>query len=165
MSRNRGGRPRRDAIDIDFMAEDDEPNPVELVADHGIYFSADGRRRDEELHNISHKKRRVKPSELKDSFAEWIPVPDEDYVGGEPVAEMPEETVADSVLGKRKFYASSVSQSPLMVGSCAKEIIGLGQSNVRVETVNGYIPGRAAAPRWAGGRCRRAVLWSLHQTL
>lgn len=116
MSRNRGGRPRRDSSPIDFVAEDDEPNPVELVADHGIYFSADGRHRDEELHNLSHKKRRVKPSDLNDSFAEWIPVRDEDYDGGEPMADIPPASIVpDSVLGKRKTYASSVSQSPLMV--------------------------------------------------
>ncbi|KAJ7266199.1 hypothetical protein C8J57DRAFT_1229595 [Mycena rebaudengoi] len=107
MSRNRGGRPQRDST-IDFVVEDNEPEVKELVAEHGIYFSADGRRRDEELHNLSHKKRRVKPSDLDNSFAEWIPVRDEDYEGnGATAAPILPTVTADSVLRKRKAYASS----------------------------------------------------------
>jgi hypothetical protein len=110
MAPKRGGRPRRDSSPIDFDAEDDAPADLQVVADHGVYFSADGRRRDEELTNVSHKKRRVKPSDLTDSFGEWIPVPQEDYEpDGEPTA-MDEVvgTTSESVLGKRKTYASSV---------------------------------------------------------
>ncbi|KAJ7280544.1 hypothetical protein C8J57DRAFT_1563340 [Mycena rebaudengoi] len=113
MSRNRGGRPRRGSNPITFVANDDEPDPetTELVADQGTYFSADGRRREEELHNISHKKRRVKPSDLADSFGLWIPVPDDDAELDNAVEEEANTSSAGvasgSVLGKRKKYASS----------------------------------------------------------
>jgi hypothetical protein len=140
MSRNRGGRPRRDSSPIDFAVEDDEPELTELVADHGIYFSADGRRRDEELHNVSHKKRRVKPSDLDDSFAEWIPVRDEDYDGGEATgAEIPATVTPDSVLGKRKTYASSVGLFIFIWGAIC--LFVLGQSHVGMEAVTRCISG------------------------
>ncbi|KAJ7234341.1 hypothetical protein C8J57DRAFT_1531743 [Mycena rebaudengoi] len=108
MAPNRGGRPRRDSSPIDFSVEDDVPDSMEVVADHGVYFSADGRRRDEEMLNVSHKKRRVKPSDLDDSFGLWTPVPDDDFQSEVVVEEIPVPVIEqDSVLGKRKHYASS----------------------------------------------------------
>ncbi|KAJ7205080.1 hypothetical protein C8J57DRAFT_1259097 [Mycena rebaudengoi] len=91
MSRNRGGQPRRHTSPIAFEAEDNEPEPVDLVADHRVYFSADGRRRHEELHNISHKKR-LFPNEAynRDEAADTSPPTDPDLSSG-----------------KRKMYASS----------------------------------------------------------
>ncbi|KAJ7919700.1 hypothetical protein B0H13DRAFT_2428738 [Mycena leptocephala] len=77
------------------------------VADRGIYFSSDGQRRMEELHSVRYKKRRLEPSALKDVWAEWIPVPDNDF--GEDAALGPPEVVVDAatVLGKRKEYIST----------------------------------------------------------
>ncbi|KAJ7926723.1 hypothetical protein B0H13DRAFT_2313220 [Mycena leptocephala] len=78
------------------------------VADRGIYFSSDGQRRMEELHSVRYKKRRLESSALKDVWAEWIPVPDNDF--GEDAALGPPEVVVDAatVLGKRKEYISTV---------------------------------------------------------
>jgi hypothetical protein len=109
MARNRGGRPRRDSSPIDIAVDDAHLDAPDVVADHGIYFSADGRRREEELLNISHKKRRVKPSDLADSFAEWIPVRVEDFENNQE-SEAQEVSIDVTVLGKRKKYASSVSE-------------------------------------------------------
>lgn len=90
------------------LGEADEYNSND-VADRGIYFSLDGQRRTEELHNVRYKKRRLEPSALKDVWAEWIPVPDNDFT--EDTALCPPEIVAHSttILGKRKEYASTVS--------------------------------------------------------
>ncbi|KAJ7784907.1 hypothetical protein DFH07DRAFT_763520 [Mycena maculata] len=86
------------------FGEDDDD--VERVGDIAVYFSSDGRHREEEMFNVSHKKRRVQPGELQDSFAEWIPVPDEDYQGMEDVH--PTDNPMDGVASrKRKDYASS----------------------------------------------------------
>jgi hypothetical protein len=87
-------------------ADSHDPNDVD---DRGIYFSTDGQRRIEELHNVWHKKRRLEPSALKDVWAEWIPVPDQH--AEEDAAQCPPEIVMDcvTVLGKRKEYASTVS--------------------------------------------------------
>ncbi|KAJ7675296.1 hypothetical protein B0H17DRAFT_1207804 [Mycena rosella] len=79
-------------------------------ADRGVYFSADGRRRQEELLNIRHKKRRVQPSELADSYGEWIPVPRDEEEEGEDIEwrdseENPMNAVGSTTL-KRKGHAS-----------------------------------------------------------
>ncbi|KAJ7457546.1 hypothetical protein B0H11DRAFT_1738205 [Mycena galericulata] len=94
------GRPRRkDVVDID--QGDPAGGDSEFAADCAIYFSSDGRRRQEELLNIGHKKRRVQPTELDDTFAQWIPVPD-DGIGAEDA--VPESATAP---GKRKEYVST----------------------------------------------------------
>ncbi|KAJ7837463.1 hypothetical protein B0H13DRAFT_1912461 [Mycena leptocephala] len=66
---------RRRFVDIDVGGDDFQPTSV--TSDRGIYFSSDGRRREEELLNVTHKKRRVQPSKLNDSYGEWIPIPDD----------------------------------------------------------------------------------------
>ncbi|KAJ6495718.1 hypothetical protein C8R47DRAFT_974024 [Mycena vitilis] len=81
--------------------EGEDTEDATVTGDRGIYLSADGNRRNEELLNQSHKKRRlkVKPSSLHDSLAQWIPV-DNDADG--------ETELLDSVSSaKRKRYTSS----------------------------------------------------------
>ncbi|KAJ7756766.1 hypothetical protein DFH07DRAFT_958903 [Mycena maculata] len=98
-------------VDTDFGGVDHGQST--RSADRGIYISADGQRRQEELLNVSHKKRRLEPRQLDDTYGEWVPVPEEGYevtdnldsqsnpfnnVG--PVPESPRSR-------KRKDYASS----------------------------------------------------------
>jgi hypothetical protein len=89
---------------VDFLED------TTLSADIGVYYSGTLRQRREELLNVTHKKRRLQPTELEDSLAEWIPV-EADLV--EPVDDAPDFAGEDtsSVLGKRKTYESSVSLS------------------------------------------------------
>ncbi|KAJ7799003.1 hypothetical protein B0H13DRAFT_2503961 [Mycena leptocephala] len=77
-------------------------------ADRGIYFSSDGQWRTEELCNVRYKKRRLELSALEDMWAEWIPLPDNDFE--EDAALCPPEIVVDvaTVLEKRKQYVSTV---------------------------------------------------------
>jgi hypothetical protein len=81
-----------------------------IMGDRSILISDDGTRQAEHLHNIVHKKRRVRllPKHLNDSLATWIPVND----SGCEVTE-----AMDSITGaatdvrpgtKRKRYTSSV---------------------------------------------------------
>jgi hypothetical protein len=78
-----------------------------------VYFSQDGQRRREELLNVSHKKRRLNPSNLSDALGSWIPTPEQEFTE-ENALEPPPEIVVDlaSVLGKRKEYVSTVSAIP-----------------------------------------------------
>ncbi|KAJ7138480.1 hypothetical protein C8R43DRAFT_1089333 [Mycena crocata] len=94
--------PRHRADIVDFAVGDDDENPS---ADLGVYISTDGQRRQEEMMNISHKKRR-----LTDLLAEWNPVPEDGYSEMEdrdstsnPLNAVPSEPVSR----KRKEYASS----------------------------------------------------------
>ncbi|KAJ7711507.1 hypothetical protein B0H16DRAFT_1480292 [Mycena metata] len=109
---NRGGRPRADAAqqnyDVSFQ-HDQEENAV--AADRGVEFSADGRRRQEFLLNVTHKKRRLEPTQLDDRLAFWIPVP-EDQVdtgdGGEAGQDADDSDGENGVVGeKRKRYDGS----------------------------------------------------------
>ncbi|KAJ7492940.1 hypothetical protein B0H11DRAFT_2228263 [Mycena galericulata] len=101
-----GRRAEKDFVDIGVG--DDALEETTRTADLAIYFSSDGRRREEEFLNISHKKRRVKPSELDDSYAQWIPVPDAAYEDVEGLDSSPMDGVASSTgARKRKEYASS----------------------------------------------------------
>ncbi|KAJ7024932.1 hypothetical protein C8F04DRAFT_1269809 [Mycena alexandri] len=95
-------------VDVDFGEDPRETTTV--IADHGVYFSADGRRRQEEYLNVTHKKRRVQPSELADSYGHWIPVPEDGYDGLEGVSSnslSPLDAVTSVATKKRKIYASS----------------------------------------------------------
>ncbi|KAJ7020543.1 hypothetical protein C8F04DRAFT_1274931 [Mycena alexandri] len=106
---NRGGRPRANALecaDVSFFNEDGDTT---VAADRGVYFSTDGQRRREELLNITHKKRRLEPTQpaqLDDPLASWIPVP-EDHV--EPMAgeEVDREDDNFVLWHKRKHYDNS----------------------------------------------------------
>jgi hypothetical protein len=71
------------------------------VADRGVYVAADGLTRRDELLNVAHKKRCMDPTDLQDSLAAWVPVPDT-----EEATEWQDETIP--TLGKRKQYASTV---------------------------------------------------------
>ncbi|KAJ7642650.1 hypothetical protein DFH06DRAFT_1137198 [Mycena polygramma] len=105
----RGGRqPYKNVVDLD----QDDDGPIQ-IADRGIYFSTDARRITEELVNVRHKKRRVGPSDLTDSLAEWIPGCDEGFT--EAAAREAPEIVVDlaTVLGKRKTYASTTDPMSL----------------------------------------------------
>ncbi|KAJ7466765.1 hypothetical protein B0H11DRAFT_1921662 [Mycena galericulata] len=88
-------------VDSSVGMDGDDAGSSTIVGDRGIYISADGTRRTEELLNQAHKKRRLrlKPSKLRDALAEWIPVGDAD------VDELSEKM--DSVSSKRKRYDSS----------------------------------------------------------
>ncbi|KAJ7176163.1 hypothetical protein C8R43DRAFT_1084657 [Mycena crocata] len=96
--------------DDDVEVEQQGPRP-KVVADRGIYFSSDGRRRKEELLNVAHKKQRLQPTDMQDSLGRWIPVPDgADFaaaaaeLGDEDSRPREDET---TVLGRRKEYAST----------------------------------------------------------
>jgi hypothetical protein len=107
MSR-RGRRSSKNIVDIDEGFGDDN---LTLTGDRGIYFSYDGQRRQEELLNISHKKRRLEPSSLNDALAQWIPVPDEDFsedLARNPLPDDASQTQVHGILGKRKEYVSTV---------------------------------------------------------
>ncbi|KAJ7666200.1 hypothetical protein DFH06DRAFT_1127328 [Mycena polygramma] len=91
-------------VDIDVG---DNVRGSTLTADRGVYFSSDGRRREEQLLNVAHKKRRVMGTERVDDYGEWIPVPEEGFADGEAEAQVID--AVSSVPGrKRKQYASSV---------------------------------------------------------
>ncbi|KAJ7509953.1 hypothetical protein B0H11DRAFT_2215787 [Mycena galericulata] len=88
---------------VDFGDDFYEEHTV--TGDLRVYFSSDGLRRNEELLNISHKKRRMQPSDLEDSYGRWIPVPEgsEDLSG----PDNPMDAVDAGPSRKRKEYASS----------------------------------------------------------
>ncbi|KAJ7618935.1 hypothetical protein DFH06DRAFT_1144805 [Mycena polygramma] len=99
---HRVGRHRyKGVVDLDDSDDAEE----ERVADRGVYYSADGRRRQQELLNVSHKKRRINPKDLDDVLAEWVPVPDRESEGDEGANPEPAN------LGKRKEYTSTVCGS------------------------------------------------------
>ncbi|KAJ7633682.1 hypothetical protein DFH06DRAFT_1140018 [Mycena polygramma] len=99
----------KNVVDLD----QDDNCAASRVADLGVYFSVDGQTRTEEISNVRHKKRRVGPSDLKDPLAEWIPGRDDDFT--EDAAREPERIVVnlESVLGKRKQYASTTDPMSL----------------------------------------------------
>lgn len=81
-----------------------ETRQSETARDRGFYLSNDGLRAYQSSHNIGPKRRRVCPSDLVDTFGEWIPLP------GEAQEELFEDPSADADAGdKRKRYLSSVS--------------------------------------------------------
>ncbi|KAK7008533.1 CxC2 domain-containing protein [Favolaschia claudopus] len=88
----------RNSLDVD---DDYGGAEFTLSGDRGFYLSSDGQRRQEELLNVAHKKRRLEPSNLDDQLAQWIPTPDDGF--NEEEARAP-PTVT---LGKRKEYVST----------------------------------------------------------
>lgn len=167
---NRGGHPRRDGRvsgDANFDAGVGEEDPWMLTADHGIYFSADGHRREEALLNISHKKRRLEPSLLDDRLAAWIPVPEDslDVPAGLDEESQPVPSAGD----KRKRYDSSVFIFPFFWDLRADADIP-GRTDGPVETDEAILHGRIAVARWDRGPRRarlglHAVCGSLHAWL
>ncbi|KAJ7793449.1 hypothetical protein B0H14DRAFT_2622840 [Mycena olivaceomarginata] len=108
---NRGGRGRKVVAKRSttlFIGTDENDQDTTLTADRGVYFSADGRRRKEELMNVAHKKRRVNPTELDDSLAVWTPVAleEEQFITDASTAET-DNSAATTIPGKRKTYESS----------------------------------------------------------
>jgi hypothetical protein len=98
----------------DFSTSDGAEEEV-TTADHVFYLSSDGLRRQEERLNLTHKKRRVKPSELEDSYAQWIPVNDDGFEDEEMAGGAREDDGEEEerpTLGKRKEYASTVHHLP-----------------------------------------------------
>ncbi|KAJ7731904.1 hypothetical protein DFH07DRAFT_968567 [Mycena maculata] len=136
-SRRPGRRLRRDN---NVTIEDATPREVTNISgDTGIYFSADGDRRVEELLNVSHKKRRVQPNELQDDYSLWIPIPEDGYEdnGGcdlDGAANTLDHVSSDAATTKRKRYASSDDPMSLwrpMKGFFLDEILwheGLGDN-------------------------------------
>ncbi|KAK7019612.1 CxC2 domain-containing protein, partial [Favolaschia claudopus] len=90
----------RDSLDVEH---DYDGTGFTVSGDRGIYLSSDGQRRQEELLNLSHKKRRIEPSNLEDSLAQWIPIPDDNFDEEEARAPL----AVPTVLGKRKEYTST----------------------------------------------------------
>ncbi|KAJ7870131.1 hypothetical protein B0H13DRAFT_1634924 [Mycena leptocephala] len=142
--------PRRpNFVDIDI---EDTPRGHALTADKGVYFSADGLRRQEELLNVAHKQRRVQPSELADLYGQWIPLP-EDGDGADNGVN-PVDSVSSVPGNKRKEYASSddpMSEWRPLKGKFLDELLwhdGLGNDFhdpkcAHCKTL--YIPGSASA--------------------
>ncbi|KAJ7088008.1 hypothetical protein B0H15DRAFT_949821 [Mycena belliarum] len=110
------GRTRRKGL-VDVDDDDFLLGGNDFAADKGVYLSGDGRRQAHEQQNVSHKKRRLEPSDLRDTLAEWIPVPDDDFSeeGLRPLEEDGGEdgTEPESVLGKRKEYQSTTNPMSL----------------------------------------------------
>ncbi|KAK6980525.1 hypothetical protein R3P38DRAFT_3235631 [Favolaschia claudopus] len=79
MSQRRRGRPAFTNLNLGDIEEESNVDNFAVTADRGIYISIDGRRRNEELLNISHKKRRLEPRNLNDNLAEWIPIPEDNF--------------------------------------------------------------------------------------
>ncbi|KAJ7711055.1 hypothetical protein B0H16DRAFT_1745452 [Mycena metata] len=104
-------QPAQPAVNYDVSFQhDQEENAV--AADRGVEFSADGRRRQEFLLNVTHKKHRLEPTQLDDRLAFWIPVP-EDQVdtgdGGEAGQDADDSDSENGVVGeKRKRYNGSI---------------------------------------------------------
>jgi hypothetical protein len=92
---------------VDAAVGFDQADPfADATADLAVYISNDGMRQAGELLNIGQKRRRMRPQQLDDRLADWVPVDDADLV-------MDAETLEqmDKVSGgeKRKRYESSVS--------------------------------------------------------
>ncbi|KAJ7430891.1 hypothetical protein B0H11DRAFT_2262792 [Mycena galericulata] len=87
----------------------DGEDPYQVTGDRGILISDDGARRSEQLHNIGHKKRRIRrvPEHLDDSLATWIPVDDEGYMHGPEADDISGLPTEPGVSSKRKAYSSS----------------------------------------------------------
>ncbi|KAK7042094.1 CxC2 domain-containing protein [Favolaschia claudopus] len=131
----RRGRSRaEDLLDLD---EDTGGDQFTATGDRGIYFTSvfDGHRRHEELLNVSHKKRRLDPTNLDDNFAHWVPVPDSGF--SEEDARVPVTNSDNTTLGKRKEYISTKNPMSLwrpLKGDFLAEILrheGLGDDTNR----------------------------------
>ncbi|KAK7012748.1 CxC2 domain-containing protein [Favolaschia claudopus] len=133
--KSRRGRPALATLNLSDIEEDTNVGDLAVTADKGVYVSSDGHRREEELLNISHKKRRLNPSKLNDRLAEWIPVPEDNFAQDEAEGRGPEEEFQEenvSQHGKRKEYTSSRDPMSLwrpVMGDFLAEILrheGLG---------------------------------------
>ncbi|KAJ7015934.1 hypothetical protein C8F04DRAFT_984112 [Mycena alexandri] len=86
------------------MGVDGTQQAEDVTADREVYISNDGQRRVEKLINVGQKRRRLKPTNLKDRLAEWVPVDDSDeWIETELLDNMDKV----SGTGKRKRYESS----------------------------------------------------------
>ncbi|KAJ7673622.1 hypothetical protein B0H17DRAFT_1208314 [Mycena rosella] len=83
---------------VDFAI--DESHDDSLIADREIYFSSDGKHRQEERLNVTHKKRCVAPTDLEDSWGEWVPVPDEGFTEEGPKLQGPQRRRRSSGSGR-----------------------------------------------------------------
>ncbi|KAK7000635.1 CxC2 domain-containing protein [Favolaschia claudopus] len=133
MSQPRRGRPANALLALGDLEDESNVDNLAVTGDKGIYISLDGQRREEELFNVSHKKRRLDPANLDDQLAQWIPVPDHDFTE-DNARDLPEGEVmeAEKRLGKRKEYTSSRDPMSLwrpLMGDFLSEIMrheGLG---------------------------------------
>ncbi|KAJ7709331.1 hypothetical protein B0H16DRAFT_1480957 [Mycena metata] len=85
-----------------------ETRPGEISRDVGFEMSQDGRRGVRTSLNVGLKKRKIKPSDLMDSFGDWMPLPGDR--GVEDVREEEEEEGVEFEAGtgdKRQRYESS----------------------------------------------------------
>ncbi|KAJ7431195.1 hypothetical protein B0H11DRAFT_2262218 [Mycena galericulata] len=130
-------RSSRHGIDTDTGVDGEDPH--QLTGDRGILISDDGRRRLESLHNVAHKKRRIKlvPDLLNDSLAKWIPVDDEGYTHrpeADDISDLPQDPGTSL---KRKSYSSSddpMSEFPEVRQLFSDEILrrsGLGNGTLK----------------------------------
>jgi len=94
---------RSQAVDTSI---DYEYRPGDTTRDTNTYVSQDGRRIINKGVNVGVKKRRVRPSDLVDTFGDWVPLPGD----GEPDLGTAGETEDEGAGAgtKRKRYESTV---------------------------------------------------------
>ncbi|KAJ7429112.1 hypothetical protein B0H11DRAFT_2266968 [Mycena galericulata] len=97
---------RTRVVDTAIGFDTAEEHPENLTADRAVYISNDGMRKVDELLNVGHKRRRLRPGELSDPLANWVPV-DDDGVDLKEDVELLGEMEKVSGTGKRKRYESS----------------------------------------------------------
>ncbi|KAJ7138908.1 hypothetical protein C8R46DRAFT_1234147 [Mycena filopes] len=110
MAHNRGRPVKR----MDLGGSEEEEGDAD---GRGFYMYTEGRTllAKEEVVHLRRKKRRLEPSDLNDSLAEWMPVPDDNFnedAARHPLAAAVDATAA-SILGKRKVYMSTVNPMSL----------------------------------------------------
>ncbi|KAJ7035477.1 hypothetical protein C8F04DRAFT_1182381 [Mycena alexandri] len=94
-------------LDTAVGMEGERPHDSTRVGDRGIFISDDGESRSETLRNVTYKRRRLRlrPENLNDSLAHWIPVLDKGELDDELRATL--NSISSEDTRKRKFYASS----------------------------------------------------------
>jgi hypothetical protein len=90
-------------------AVDYELRQGETSHDTGVYISSDGHRVSRQGINVGLKKRKIAPSDLVDTFGDWVPLPgDADDVRAAAEGEYDLSDEASGTGEKRKCYESSV---------------------------------------------------------
>ncbi|KAJ7768842.1 hypothetical protein B0H16DRAFT_1452770 [Mycena metata] len=94
-------------LDTAVGMKGERPHDSTRVGDRGIFISDDGESRSETLRNVTYKRRRfrLRPENLNDSLAHWIPVLDDGELDDNLRATL--DSISSEDTRKRKFYASS----------------------------------------------------------
>ncbi|KAJ7863700.1 hypothetical protein B0H13DRAFT_2354000 [Mycena leptocephala] len=102
---------RRNRV-VDASVGFDGADPfADVTADRAVYISNDGLRRVDQLLNVGHKKAKLKPTNLDDRFARWVPMDDTDIDKDPEVLSNMDQV---SGTGKHKRYESSIRISYIM---------------------------------------------------